>query len=271
MPARGASAFVKLSIGTVYLVGGSFLLPGFVWIVPTNVIHIPVHFDNVTHQPDAFAYVPIFDASVYATGVHALIVGMTLVLFASVADLLCVHCRESAGASTMPTATAPMLLSPEQPSKRKQSPLRLLSPFAQMLGAAFILAGCVIFLPVYSLPGFNQPPVQIWGTSAPDLASLCFQIASVLYFMGALLAIVGVRSALRDATLSVRRARSLKVSVVAFTLFIATSVLFFLNGQLPKAHAVTAGNMRLAGAICMMVAIVMLFGVELDAACAPPP
>jgi len=151
-----------------------------------------------------------------------------------------------------------MLLKQQSPSASRTGARiawRLASPVCQVLGAATILAGCCVFLPKFSLA---TPPKTLLGVSAPDLGNDLFQAGAVLYFVGAVLSIAQVAPALRDARAAGRSALPQCASLCAFGLFVATSCLFFANGRLPTARAVEAGYMRLAAALCMMGAIVLL-------------
>merc|ERR1740121_1549166 len=139
----------KAVVGLLYLIGAFLLLPGFIWIIPEKILHIPVHFNPTTHIPDAFIDVPKFSDK-YETAIHTLIWGISLILGAAIIDMFVHHCRAPAGGSKGPVAAL----------------LRVFGPFMQVLGALCILAGCVVFLPRYAL---TNPPKQFNGVSAPDL------------------------------------------------------------------------------------------------------
>ena len=276
-----------MSIGTLYLVGATLLLPGFLWIIPDRVLTVPVHFNKTTHSPDRFITFPVFcnvtalgmmdssfDAALcnrqYGNGVHLLIIGMVIVLSAAIIDLLFIHCRMRAilpGSSQSAVAAQPMgepMLLPLGGAP-ESSPLcavllRLASPVCQVLGAAGILAGCVVFLPTFSLA---NPPEMIWGVKAPVLGNDLFQVASVLYLVGAVLAIIGMATAVRAARRGNRPTLALWTSLVAFVLFVCVSCLFFVNARLPNEQAIKAGQLRLAASICLFCAVVLLFGITI--------
>lgn len=244
---------VKIFIGNLYLAGGCLLLPGFLWIVPEKVITIPVKF-NPAHIPIKFITVPVFNPELYARGVNTLIAGMACVLLAALLDLFLVHCRTSQGKQI----EIQMLRTDTAATSGKLGVV--ISSVCQVLGAAALLAGCIVFLPQFST---TSPPKVICGIDAPDLGNDLFQAGAVLYFMGACLAIFGTFSAIYGATLSGRRTAPLWASVVAFLLFICTSTLFFVNGRLPTAQAVIAGQLRVAASVCLLTAICILYVVTI--------
>ena len=243
---------LKMCIGNLYLVGSLLLLPGFLWIIPETVVTIPLpNKKTIT--------VPKFDHVAYTRGVYVLIAGMGCVLVAAVADLVLVHAgiacthttRDVYASNSQRTAT-----SRQPPAKRK--PIAIASSITQVLGATALLAGCVVFLPEFSL---SKPPRVILSVSAPDLGNYLFQAGSVLYFVGALLAIVGAYLGIRSARRDGRGTAMLWASIAAFLLFICTSSLFFANGLLPTAQAILAGQMRLAASVCLLCAICILYAV----------
>ena len=262
-------------LGVTYIAGGALLLPGFIWIVPTKVIAVPdgKHFDPTTHVPTCILNgtycidVPIFDSSAYSRGVNVLIVGMVLILLSAIIDFTCVQARSPPFSDQGGAALQPMLKVDAAPSSAGERLARLVSPLAQVLGAAAILAGCVVFLPKYSNPPPPNPPVKLWGVSAPDLGNDLFQAGAVLYFVGAVFAIAHVvhaiiqsrrRCGTRDCGTPAQGA-----SILAFVAFLATSLLFFINGHLPPKQAVEAGHLRVAASVCMNCAIVILFLVAI--------
>lgn len=237
-------------IGAVYLVGACLLLPGFRWIIPDDVVtlKIPVHFDPVTHVPDKFANlynVPVFSAK-YGDGVRVLIVGVTCILTAAVIDLAAVHCREAKAMGT-------------------KGVLRLGGPILQVLGAAAILWGVIVFLPSNQGLLWNgkmdpaaHGPVEMFNMKAPDFGNLLFKIGAVLYFLGAILALVGVAHGIKAARQAGRDTSALFLSIPAFCLFMCTSTMFFINGCMPGSQAVQAGWLRMAAAICLFLAVCIL-------------
>merc|ERR1712086_1215555 len=105
-------------------------------------------------------------------------------------------------------------------------------------------------------------PRQIFGEKATDLGRHSFQAASIIYALGALVGIYGVVIAIGHANKEGRGSIGLKATILAFLLFIATSTLFFVNGLLDNKDCVEAGWLRMAAAICMLVAIIILFIVN---------
>jgi len=105
-------------------------------------------------------------------------------------------------------------------------------------------------------------PAKVLGKQATDLGPRMFQVASVIYAVGAVVGIVGVVGAIQHADKEGRNSSGLKLTIVAFILFIATSTLFFVNGMLSNSNCVESGWLRMAAAICMLVAIVILFVVN---------
>ena len=242
---------VKLCIGNLYLAGGLLLLPGFLWIIPEKVVAIPL-------PNNTSITVPEFERAVYTQGVHVLIAGMICVLVAAAADLVLVH----AGVVCRHTPSAPVAPNSQDTARRqarvKPQRIAIASSIAQVLGAAALLAGCVVFLLMFSL---SKPPRTILGQSAPDLGNDLFQAGAALYFVGAILAIVVTCSAISRARTNGQGTALLWASVVAFLLFICTSCLFFVNGRLPAAEAILAGRMRLAASICLLCAICLLYAI----------
>ena len=80
----------------------------------------------------------------------------------------------------------------------------------------------------------------------------------MLYAVGALLAIGELIS-----TRSSRPALAHWITILAFSLFVCTSTLFFVNARLPKEQANVAGELRLTAAACLFSAVVLLFGLTL--------
>merc|ERR1712070_1247722 len=176
--------------------------------------------------------------------------------------------------------------------------VRLFGPVCQVLGAAVLLFGCVVLLPKYAgvcsptcppLPfpvllnqtsgecmGNVQPHVWVpitkpvnmceprhWlGQKMTDLGQKSFQVASVIYAIGAVFSIYGLIVAIKQAHKEGRSSDGLYATILAFVLFMATSTLFFINGSLATKDCVEAGWLRMAAAICMLVAIVILFAVN---------
>lgn len=246
----GKTESCKLLIGGIYFLGACLLLPGFLWIIPTAVVtlHIPVHFNNVTHKPDHFITVPdVPQFSVkYGDGVRILIWGMLFIIAGAVLDLLAVHC------------VAAMAMG-------KNGALRVAGPFFQVLGAATILWGCIVFLPSNqglnwdgTTPHGSSGPKEMFGMKASDLGNLLFKIGSVLYCLSAVLGIVGICHGITQARQSGKRTVTLWMSIPAFLLFMCTSTLYYINGCMPKADAVQAGWLRMVGTICLFVAVLIL-------------
>ena len=248
-------------MGLLYLIGGCLLVPGFLMIIPESVTSFPVvnHTTGVVEKVVTF---PNFDHYEYAVGIDLLLVGVGLILVGAVIDFclnFCLKVKPVRGTATS-TMADPMLPAAPEEATQKSLFWRSASPLCQVLGASFLLAGCIVFMPVYAL---GAPPATILGVSAPKLGNWCFQVASVLYCVGALLAIASIVSDLRSARKAGRVTTTYWISLCAFVLFIATSVLFFVNGRLPTAQAVTAGSLRLAASICLLCAIVLLFVVSI--------
>jgi len=229
---------MKVVIGIFYLVGAFLLLPGFIWIIPEKILHIPVHFNPSTHVPDVFIYVPKFGDR-YETAIHTLIWGISLILAAATMDMLANHCRAPAGGSKGIVAAV----------------RRVFGPFMQVLGALAILGGCIVFLPKYAL---TNPPKKFNGISAPDLANDLFKLGSVLYFIAAIVGVLGVVTGIRMAKARGKAWWPLTLPLVAFLLFMCTSTCYFVNGMLPTSKGIEAGYLRLVGTICMVIAVVLL-------------
>lgn len=248
------STAVKLFIGTSYLLGSCLLLPGFRWIIPTKVVtlHVPVHFDNVTHKPDRFVdvpNVPEFGAK-YGDGVQILIFGMVFIILGAVSDLALVH-------------------APEAVAVGKSVALRVAGPILQILGAAAIMWGCIVFLPSnlgllwngQADPAAHGAMVQMFGMKASDFGNLLFKVASVLYGLGAFLGIVGAArgiKACREGDAPEGKALALQLSIPAFILFICTSTAYLVNGCMAASLAVEAGWLRMGGTICLFIAVIIL-------------
>jgi len=245
---------IKMLIAVLYLAGVVLLMPGFLWIVPEGIIQIP--------KGPVTIVIPAFGAS-YASGVHLLILGMALVTSAALLEFCqtCGAAPSGAGTSDLVAGSARQLL----PSVGRAadgagcagSITRLFGPGCQVLGSLAILAGCIVFLPQFSQA---VPPVAIAGMKAPNLGKLLFQVGSAAYFVGAVAAIRGLVVGARARPHS-GCSWALVASLLAFILFLLTSSLLFSSSLLPSVEAVRAGVLRVVGATCLLVAVVLLCGV----------
>jgi len=251
------STAVKLFIGTFYFVGSILLLPGFRWIIPEKVVtlhlHIPVHFDNVTHKPDRFINkdvpnVPVF-GSKYGDGIQLCIVGMVFIIIASVSDFALVHC---------PAAMA----------MGKAGALRVVGNILPIFGAGLIMWGCIAFLPSNQgllwngqMDRKNQPAPEMFNMKPSDFGNLLFKIGSVIYALGAILGIVGAVKGIKayqDGHSNSDNTLGLQLSIPAFFLFVCTSTAYFINGCMSASLAVQAGWLRMGGTICLFMAVLIL-------------
>jgi len=247
----GKGSLIKIVIGVIYFIGSVGLIPGFLWIVPEKVIDIkiPVHFNATTHRPDAFATIydiPVFGEK-YGDGVRLLIIGMGFIVAASFTDLALVHC---VAVTTM---------------ERKREALRILGPLFNVLGAATILYGCVVFLPSNQgllwdgeMDKSKNGPIELFNMKASDFGTLLFKIGSVLYALGAVLAIAGIASGIKQFRRVGRSTCPLWLSLPAFFLFIATSTMFFVSSCLAKGMAIEAAWLRMGGGCSIFAAVVIL-------------
>lgn len=253
---------VKLAIGAIYLVGASMLLPGFLWIIPEKVVtlHVPVHFNNVTHAPDRFIDmpdVPMFGAK-YGDGVRILIIGMSFIIVGAVLDLAMIHCVAAIAMG-------------------RSGVLRVVGPICQVFGGVVILWGCDVFLPSNQgllwdgkMDMSKHGPVNMFGMKAPDFGNLLFKIGSILYGLGAVLAIVGTLHAIKEAHRRGSSVLTLWLSIPAFGLFLCTSTLYFINGCMPASQAIMAGVLRMVGTGCLFAAVLILCVATLLEVCSSP-
>lgn len=220
-----------LAVGTSFLVGSVLLLPGFNMICPTAV--------NTLSPP--IVPVPIFIPQFkedYPTGINLILVGVGLVILGAVGQLIL----------TLQAAT---------PCIAKFGGVMLI------LGSCLLEFGSVIFLPAFSKPFGPEPPVEIFGKSAPDFGGIIFQAASCVYLVSALTAIFGSVMKVSKRRAEGRSPAGAIVEMLAFCLFIPVSVLFFANGMLPSDQALKAGAWRMAAAVCLFAACFLLFIVTL--------
>jgi len=254
LPKMAPNSAIKVLIALLYLGGVILLLPGFLWIVPKGVFQI--------HKGPVTIAIPLFTAK-YASGVHLLIAGISLVSSAALLEFFqTCHATLAAARVAGPASGSARRLLPSASragvSGCAATMSRLLGPGCQVLGSLAILAGCVIFLPKFSLA---VPPVKIAGMKAPDLGKLLFQLGSAAYFLGAVAAIRGLVAGACAGRQPGWRSWQLAASLLAFLLFMLTSSMLLSSGLLAPVEAVRAGHLRVAGAVCLLVGVVLLSAV----------
>jgi len=217
----------NLFVGIGFVVGSALLLPGFNMIAPDSVLEIP--------EGPVTIYIPHFKEE-YSTGINLIIVGVGLIIFAAIGQLI-LTCQVKA------------------PLVAKFGAAMLLA------GSCLLEAGSVIFMPQFARPNDAQhrPPATIAGELSTDLASKMFQAASCVYLVSALTAIFGSALKINTRRVQGRSTVGACFEVWAFALFIPVSVLFFANGLLPNQDALKAGTWRMIASLCLFSACALLF------------
>lgn len=267
------SIAVKMTMGTFYLIGATLLLPGFVWIQPLESLCFsmlvpgpPAPIPTLCSNPNivsTVARIPHFkdgsfgSSNDYGTGVWCIVFGTLLFIIASLIDFV--------SALSTPHHTNNHEEGQSNAGDAGSCLKRMLGPTLMVCGSCLIFAGSIMFLPRFSMGGKSGEPLDIFGRPFPDVASFLFQVAAVVFFVSALIAIFGVATGIAACRKRGQPTCTLWFSLLAFVCFLPCSTLYFGNSFVKD--DVQAGHWRMGGTIFLATACYLLFAVTVYEVC----